>query len=121
MLAELRRQQGPRSEDFLITVGQQIGAACVMAETVDTAELADWMNGVWRELGLGSTRLTAGQRRLEVFHRLPPVDPDAGLWSDALPFIIEGVYRGWFGRLDPRGVLARVATSESELKFVYSD
>lgn len=121
MLAELRRELGPRSDDFLIAVGEQIGAACVMVETTDTTELTDWMNGVWDELGLGSTNLIAGQRRLDIIHRLPLVGPDDLLWGDALPVIIEGVYRAWFNRLDPRGVLSRAGTSESELKFVYSD
>lgn len=121
MLAELRRQLGPRSEDFLIAVGEQIGAACTPVEQADASQLADWMNGIWTELGMGVASLASGQRRLEITHRLPDLAADAVLWSDALPFVIEGVYRGWFHRLDPGGGVIRAATSESELKFVYSD
>lgn len=121
MLAELRRQLGSRSEDFLIAVGQQIGSACTPFEEGDTADLARWMNDIWDQLGMGSTTVTADTRRLEFVHQLPPLAADAVLWSDALPLVIEGVYRGWLHRLDPRGVLSRAATSESELKFVYSD
>jgi hypothetical protein len=121
MLAELRRQLGPQSDDFLIAVGQQIGAACTPVEDADTESLVAWMNDLWEQLGLGRTSLTPGPRRLEIRHQLPTLAPDAVLWRDALPCVIEGVYRGWFQRLDPRGVVTRAGASESDLKFVYSD
>lgn len=121
MIAELRRQLGPQSNEFLVAVGQQIGAACTPVEANDPAGLADWMNEIWTELGLGQTSLTASARRLDIRHSLPALPADSDLWRDALPLIIEGVYRGWFRRLDPRGVITRTGASESELKFVYAD
>jgi hypothetical protein len=70
---------------------------------------------------MGSARLTPGPRRLEIVHALPMLPADAVLWRDALPLVIEGIYRSWFHRMDPRGVLGRAGKSGSELKFVYSD
>lgn len=121
MIAELRRQMGPQSNDFLVAVGQQIGAACTPVDDTDAAGLADWMNEIWAELGLGQASLTASARRLEIRHTLPALPADADLWRDALPLVIEGVYRGWFRRLDPRGVITRTGASETELRFVYAD
>lgn len=121
MMAELRRQMGPQSEDFMRSVGQQIGAACTPVEDADTASLTAWMNDLWAAWGIGSASLSTGPRRIEIRHRLPDLPADALLWRDALPFVIEGVYQGWFQRLDPRGVVTRAGASESELTFVYSD
>lgn len=121
VLAEVRDQMGARSDAFLVGVGETIGDACRLDPTGDAGGLADWMNGVWAQLGMGSVTLEPGARRLEVLHRLPDLPPDAVLWRDALPFVIEGVYRSWFNSLDPRGVLGRAGRSGSDLKFVYSD
>ena len=121
ILSELRDQLGARSDEFLVTVGEKIGDACVMNAQGDTGHLARWMNGIWAELGMGSVTLTTGTRRLEIAHRLPQLPPEAVLWSDVLPFVVEGVYRSWFHRMDSRGVLGRGARSKGELKFVYSD
>lgn len=121
MLSELRDQLGAKSDDFLVAVGEKIGEACALDPGGDASHLARWMNGVWAELGMGAVVLTPGVRRLEIAHRLPALPPEAVLWRDALPFVIEGIYRSWFHRLDSRGVLGRAARSGSELKFVYSD
>ncbi|MDB5420972.1 MAG: Cellulose synthase subunit, partial [Brevundimonas sp.] len=121
LLSELRDQLGARSDDFLVAVGEKIGEACALDAEGDTGQLARWMNGIWAELGMGSVSLMPGARRLEIAHRLPMLPPEAVLWRDALPFVIEGVYRSWFHSMDPRGVLGRAARSGSELKFVYSD
>lgn len=121
MLSELRNQMGTRSDEFLVAVGEKIGDACTFNPDAELDQLARWMNGIWAELGMGSTALTPGARRLEIAHALPRLAPEAVLWRDALPFVIEGVYRSWFHRMDPRGVLGRAGKSGSELKFVYSD
>lgn len=121
MLSELRDQLGARSDEFLVTVGEKIGDVCIMSAQGDTGHLTRWMNGIWAELGMGSVTLTTGARRIEITHRLPQLPPENMLWSDALPFIVEGVYRSWFHRMDSRGVLGRGSRSKGELKFVYSD
>ena len=121
MLSELRNQMGARSDEFLVAVGEKIGDACAFDADAGLDQLGRWMNGIWAELGMGSARLTPGPRRLEIVHALPMLPADAVLWRDALPLVIEGIYRSWFHRMDPRGVLGRAGKSGSELKFVYSD
>lgn len=121
MMAELREQLGPRSDEFLVSVGERVGDACALDPQIDPGHLAGWMNGVWAQLGMGSVSLSLGLRRLEIAHRLPISPPDAVVWRDSLPLVIEGIYRSWFNRMDSRGVLSRVSRSGSELNFVYSD
>lgn len=121
LVAEVQARMGAAADDFLIAVGERIGAACVFDFDGGLVQFAQTMNGIWAQLGLGEVELSMRAPHLHIRHRLPVAGRDDVAWRDALPFVVEGIYRSWFKALGPRGVVSRVGSSGNELEFLFAE
>lgn len=121
LLSELDGRMGLEAAEFLIGAGERIGEAVTLPQMTNMATLERWMNQLWDELGMGQVRLNLYQRQLNLLHRLPPRPDSAALYNQALPHLIEGIYRAWMNQLEPMGRLVRKAETEHEIEFAYVD
>lgn len=121
LLSELDLRMGLEAGEFLIGAGERIGEATTAPVLSDLGAIEAWMNGLWRELGMGEVILSTGKRQLILRHRLPEVPASAVLYRKALPSLIEGIYRAWMNQLDPMGQVVRTAQTDHEIEFVYAD
>jgi hypothetical protein len=121
LLSELDLRMGLEAGEFLIGAGERIGEATTAPALSDLGAIEAWMNGLWRELGMGEVILSTGKRQLILRHRLPEVPASAALYRKALPSLIEGIYRAWMNQLDPMGQVVRTAQTDHEIEFVYAD
>ena len=121
MLSELKDRMGPQTDEVLVSVGERIGQASHFDLDGALDQFLETMNEVWGELGLGHAELSLSEQGLDIRHFLPVYDNTEGLWREALPKIIEGIYKGWFNHLDPHGHLTRKPGSGRELEFFFSE
>ncbi len=121
MLSEVRSRLGRDADNFIVAVGERIGAACTFDFDGGLEPFTESMNTIWNELGFGQTALTLQDGALAIHHELPYEGQDRSVWSETLPLLIEGIYRSWFRHFSTLGTLARVSASGHELEFVFSE
>lgn len=121
MLAEVRSRLGREADDFVVAVGERIGAACAFDFSGGMDAFTETMNGIWKELGFGKALVQLQSGALAIRHQLPDRGQDVPAVYETLPLLVEGIYRSWFHNLSPHGSLARVAVSESEVEFIFSE
>lgn len=121
LIAEVQARMGASADDFLITVGERIGAACVFDFVGGLPQFAQTMNDMWDQLGLGAVELSMRGDQLHILHRVPQVGRDNIVWRDTLPFVVEGIYRSWFKALGPHGVVSRAGSTGNDFEFLFSE
>ena len=121
MLSEVRQRLGREADDFILSVGERIGAACSFDFNGGLEPFAAAMNDIWAELGFGRAVLSMQSGALLIRHQLPQDGQDTSVWEDTLPLLVEGVYRGWFRHFSTHGTLSRISASGSELEFIFSE
>lgn len=121
MLSEIRSRLGHGSDDFIVAVGERIGAACSFDFNGGLEPFTVAMNDIWAELGFGKVSMSMERGALLIRHQLPHQGQDSSVWRDTLPLLVEGVYRSWFHHFSTHGTLSRISSSGSELEFIFSE
>ena len=103
ILSEIRSRLGHGSNDFIVAVGERIGAACSF------------------DFNVGMMSMSMERGGLLIRHQLPHQGQDSSVWRDTLPLLVEGVYRSWFHHFSTHGTLSRISSSGSELEFIFSE
>lgn len=121
MLSEIKSRMGREADDFIVAVGERIGAACSFDFNGGLEPFTVALNDIWAELGFGKAHLSMERGALLIRHQLPHEVQDASVWRDTLPLLVEGVYRSWFHHFSTHGNLSRISSSGSELEFIFSE
>lgn len=91
----------PQISSFVFALGQRLAARVSIEDAASLADLEDRVNQLWRELGIGQSRMTADETAIVVQHDPGLLPPDV-LEPLARPYLAElvrGTFDACFRRL----------------------
>ncbi len=102
ILAEVQANATREEERaFFHSIGIHFAEQFPLEDPADLPAVEAGLNGVFRNNGLGTTRLSLADDAIFIRHRLTPIDGmrDDDAWRMVLPFILEGAYDTWLRTL----------------------
>lgn len=95
----------PQIASFVFALGQRLAARVSLDDATSLADLEDRVNLLWRELGIGQSRMTADETAIVVLHDPGLLPPDV-LEPLSRPYVAEmmrGTFDACFRRLGSNG------------------
>jgi hypothetical protein len=78
----------PQIESFVFALGQRLATRVYLNDAASLTELEDQVNLLWREIGIGRSRMAADATAIVVHHD-PGHLPDDVIEAEALPYLAE--------------------------------
>ncbi len=91
----------PQIQSFVFALGQRLATRVYLNDAASLTELEDQVNMLWRELGIGRSRMAADATAIVVHHD-PGHLPEDVIEAEALPYVAEllrGTFDACFRRL----------------------